>query len=60
MAVEEGHDYQASAIQSGPQPRNKSQVWLSRTEETQEKNGAPRRNRTYNLWIKSPLLYQLS
>ena len=22
--------------------------------------GAPRRNRTYNLWIKSPLLCQLS
>ena len=24
------------------------------------KSGAPRRNRTYNLWIKSPLLCQLS
>ena len=37
VTVEKGHDYQAPTVQSASQPHNKSQVWLSRTEETQKK-----------------------
>jgi hypothetical protein len=37
VTVEKGHDYQAPTVQSASQPHNKSQVRLSRTEETQKK-----------------------
>ena len=37
VTLDEGHDHRPPAIQSASQPRNKSQAWLSRTEETQEK-----------------------